>query len=74
MAHLFSRKPVSAMVIALLLMILTASLVSAATGDISTFAGDGTPATTGDSGASTSAQVNRPGGGRDRRLGQRLHR
>ncbi len=62
MAHLLSRKPLAAIFIALVLMILTTSLVLAATGDISTLAGDGNGATTGDGGVSTSAQLNSPVG------------
>jgi hypothetical protein len=62
MAHSLSRKPLAAIFIALALTILTTSLVFAASGDISTLAGDGTPATTGDGGASTSAQVSLPRG------------
>jgi uncharacterized repeat protein (TIGR01451 family) len=62
MAHPVQRKSFSAMFVALVLLILTTSLVSAATGDISTFAGDGTASSTGDGGVATSATINRPGG------------
>jgi uncharacterized repeat protein (TIGR01451 family) len=48
------------MFIALFLMILTSSLVLAATGDISTFAGNGTGTSTGDGGLATSATINNP--------------